>query len=71
MSREPLYIYRVRLQNGEKVSNFLSNELPPNVGGVLEIMVVGKLEKFEVIDCRTKSFGINEFFFLKVRRLIS
>ena len=71
MSREPLYIYRARLQDGEKVSDFLSNELPPNVGGVLEIMVMSKLERFEVIQCRAKTFGINAFYILKVRRLIS
>jgi len=71
MSREPLYIYRVRLQDGEKVSDFLSNELPPNIGGVLEIMVLNKPERFEVIHCRAKTFGINEVYILKVRRRIS
>ena len=70
MSGEPLYIYRVRLQGGEKVSDFLSNELPPSVGGVLEIMFMNKPHRFEVIHCRVKTVGISEVYFLKVRPLI-
>jgi hypothetical protein len=67
MSINPMYLYVARLEDGEKVAEYVTNFPPPAVGRGLNLKHRGNYENFEVIKIGTRALDGYEIVVLTVR----
>ena len=63
---EPIYVYAVRLENGELVHKYTSTKGLPQVGEKLILDIDQPLNHFTVLNVDTDSQDGNEFYVLRV-----
>jgi hypothetical protein len=66
MNIEPTYFYYPYLENGQKLAEYASREMPPKVGEIITIQGQCVSQCFEVLDLSCTTLSLFEIVVLKV-----